>query len=358
MADKRENNRVRKDSFFLKQRVKLGTTFLVFMCFVYMIFLASNQFYAAEKSPQLYPNLPRQEVQFGHGAVKVNTGIYVKEFIEFDIQSDTFAIDAVVWFEFNPNIITLKTIGAFQFDPGEIIKKSSPQTRMINGKLFAAYNTRIRFTSHLQHQFFPFSDHRIFLRLKLDDISPENMHFETKRSFIKISENVRPFGWTLKSYEGQAGYLREVLDENSSAKTIEHPQVIYSFDFAKPGLRKVLVVLGPGLLLFLLGLVALIIRIEWHGEHLRSEAPIDITIGSLIGLLFLRFVIETVSPDVGYFVFADRMYLLFFLSTFTILFIAIYEYNKPMPRALKAVIFYAMQFFVLFMFYWFIRRIL
>ena len=67
------------------------------MCFAYLIYLANIQFYAAEKAPQLSPNLPQQEIQFGHGAVKVNTGIYIKEFTEFDIQSDTFAIDAVIF---------------------------------------------------------------------------------------------------------------------------------------------------------------------------------------------------------------------------------------------------------------------
>ncbi|MEN8237368.1 MAG: hypothetical protein ABFQ95_07515 [Pseudomonadota bacterium] len=358
MADKQKNNEVHKNSFFLRQRVKLGTMLLVLSCFVYLIYLASNQFYAAEKSPQLYPNLPQQNIQFGHGAVKVNTGIYIKEFTEFDTQTNTFAIDAVVWFEFNPNLITLYTLGGFAFDPGEIIEKSPPQTRLIKGKIFAAFNTRVRFSSHLRHEHFPFADHRIFLRLKLDAASPENLHFETKRSFIKISKSVQPFGWTLKSYEGQAGFFEETLSGKGKNKTIKHPQVIFSFDFAKPGLRKVLIILGPGLLLFLLGLMALIIRTEWHGKHIRSEAPIDIAIGSLIGLLFLRLVIETVSPDIGYFVFADQMYLIFFLSTFIILFVTIYEYNKAMPRALKATIFYSIQFIVLFFFYWFMRRIL
>ena len=358
MADKKENNRVGKDPFFLRQRVKLGTALLVLLCFAYLIYLANIQFYAAEKAPQLYPNLPQQEIQFGHGAVKVNTGIYIKEFTEFDIQNDTFAIDAVIWFEFNPNLITLETIGSFQFDPGIIIEKSPPQTRMVKGKLFAAFNTRVRFTSHLNHQLFPFADHRIFLMMKIDDISPGNMHFETKRSFIKIAKDVQPFGWNLKSFEGQAGYFRASLSGNALGKTIEHPRVLFSFDFAKPGLRKVSVVLGPGLLLFLLGLLALIIRIEWQGEHIKSESPIEIAIGSLMGLLFLRFVIETVSPDVGYFTFADRMYLIFFLSTFVILFIAIYEYNRPMSRAMKASVFYAIQFAVLFMFYWFIRGVI
>lgn len=358
MADNRDNDRVHKDPFFLRQRVKLSTAFLVLLCFVYLIFLASDKFYASEKSPQLYPNLPRQEIQFGHGVVKVNTGIYIKEFTEFDIQNDSFAVDAVVWFEFNPNLITLETIGAFEFDPGVVIEKSSPQTRLVKGKLFASFNTRIRFTSHLQHQLFPFADHRIFLRMKLDDVSPENLHFETKRSFINISENVKPFGWVLKSYEGQSGYFKEILSGKDDDKTIGHPQVIFSFDFAKPGLRKVLIILGPGLLLFLLGLMALIIRTEWHGKHIRSEAPIDIAIGSLIGLLFLRFVIETVSPDVGYFTFVDRMYLIFFSSTFLLLFIAIYEYNKPMSRVIKASIFYTIQFLVLSTFYWFIKGVL
>lgn len=336
-----------RGSFFMRQRVQLIVMIILLGVFLLMVYTAMDRFYAIEKFPHLLPNLPQQEAQLTQGAARVSTGIYIKNFNEFNIHNNSFEVEANVWFKFDPNQVSLETIKKFQFEHGTIVKKSDPKIRMIGSKVSAVFDTRIRFTSHLIHRTFPFADHRIFLIMKLVEVSPDDLYFEAKKSNFRISKNVKPLGWQLKNFESKAGYIKEPLSIDNPQIRVEQPRLIYAFEFKKPGFRNVSIILGPGIFLFFFALVSLLIQTQRSKQDSRSVAPIQIAMGSITGLLVLRFVVESLSPSVGYFTIIDYFYSLVFIAIFIILLVNVYDYNRSVNYKFKVFLFYTIQFFIL-----------
>ena len=55
--------------------------------------------------------------------------------IEFNIPEDTFELEGTLWFDFNPNIVSLNSISGFQFENGFLIEKSELHTKFIGQRL-------------------------------------------------------------------------------------------------------------------------------------------------------------------------------------------------------------------------------
>jgi hypothetical protein len=209
--------------------------------------------------------------------------------------NNSFTIDATIWFEFDPNVVPLKSISNFSFERGTIIERSEPNSSLLGSDLRVEYRVRVKFSSDLDHHRFPLGDHRIFLVLTNYSFSSNEVVFQALRSGFTTNQNIEPAGWTLLDRSANSGFTSPEQDDQRVESGHTYPRVVYSFDFKKPGFREALTIIIPLFLIYLLGIFALIIRSEKD-----SATALSLAIGSISGLLAYRFVVESVSPKVGY----------------------------------------------------------
>lgn len=332
--------------------VQITFTFVILFFLFVIIRKSLIQFSSFETSPLILPIIPEKKRPFGEVATNVNVGLYVHNFPTFNVENSSFALDGTIWFEFNPNQIALEDLGKFEFFEGEITIKSLAQTKQIEDKIFAAYNFKVSFTSLLNHEKFPFSDHRVFLILKNEYLSAREMHFFATESGFSIKEGLQPQGWRLAKTKVETGMVRAKLEQFDSRKTMLIPVTVFEFDFVKPGFRYVLLTLVPGFILFYLAVFSLILTLK--PEH--RDLLIGISLASISGLIIQRFVVENISPKSSHSTTIDYLFVLFLSLCFSIFIFHIYTYGEKRISTLNDVFFYVFQASALILF-WIILRI-
>jgi hypothetical protein len=267
--------------------------------------------------PHHYKYTPKDLVTF-QSAPTVKTGLFIRRFPAFDVRSNNFVMDALVWFEFNPHTVSLETLNNFSFENATIIKKSTATTKLVGSQSFAYYEVRLQFTNDLTYFHFPFEDHRLSLILTNQNIIPEELIFQSAPSHIQYPETLHTADWNMTSVNTINGYSRINLEKKIFNKTVTHPLIVFTFDFARAGSRKIIVIFIPLFLCFFLWLFSLIVEIH------DTRNSIRLSLGSLSSMFAYRFVIENITPNVGYFTIADRMFAIYLSLLFFIFLINIY----------------------------------
>lgn len=274
-----------------------------------------ERFHPLERPTPLIPLTPQKVAEWGVMPTRVDVGLDIIDFPVLDFVNNQFVFDGILWFEYDPALLALDTIGKFSFEKGEILQKSEPNTQLVESKLLARYDIRVRFTSDIEYNLFPFDDHTIFINLVNRTISPREMIFRSYSSFIQLPNQVSITGFELFGASVKTGYSESQLDKYESGKKISYPKVIFGIDFNRWTVRHGLVILLPMFLIFFVSLFALSFDPQKQMTTIMSIAMIGVS-----SLLAYRFVIENMSPKVGYFILSDQMFMVF-LSAILIIFV-------------------------------------
>lgn len=278
-----------------------------------------TEFHSLDPRPQLIPITPLKIKEWGGGSAYVNVGLYILNFPEFDIVHNKFVLDGIIWFEFDPSLISLETVSKFSFEKGEILSKSAPFTKIIDDKFFARYNIRLRFSTDLMYMFFPFDDHRLYIVLINQFVSPSEMIFQAYEADFFLSERIYTAGWSEIKKTVRSGYAEAQLDKFDVRKKVRFPKVIFSIDYKQVGIRHILLIMIPLFLIFFMGLFSLALDPKEHSGKILTLAS-----ASLTTLLAYRFVIENMTPPVDYFVLSDQIFTFFLVVTLAEFAFAIY----------------------------------
>jgi hypothetical protein len=112
-------------------------------------------------------------------------------------------------------------------------------------------------------------------------------------------------GWMIIDKNATTGYEEARFEDNSDhGQQKSYPITVFSFDVERYGLRHLLTILLPLLLSFYIGLFSLS----------TSSGGIRIGIISITAIVSYRFVIDRVSPSVGYFMISDYLFFLFLIA--------------------------------------------
>jgi len=261
---------------------------------------------------------------------KVETGMYIENFQEFDLRNGEFAVDAIVWFRFNPSVISLETISQFSFEKGEIERKSKPKTKLIDGIMLARFDVRLKFTTNLNYRLFPFNDHRIFITLVNKKVTPGEMVFESFESDLSLSKNMFISGWEKVGHAVQTGYTEALLDRHDPNTKVFQPVAIFSIDFNRTGTREAFILLLPLFVILYLSFMSLLVVFEYG-------ARVSLATGNIGALLGYRFVIEGAAPKVGYSMLIDHIFNLFLALAFIIFLINVF-FEKKGRRPIRGLI--------------------
>lgn len=280
-----------------------GITFLI----IFMI--ALSKFNTTDKVSELIPVNAKAIQELGPFAVSVKTGMYIKSFPLFDVIKNNFIFNAVVWFEFNSDEISLDIIKKFAFDQDNILYMSPPDIRVAENKVFAKFNMTVSLSTALNYHKFPFEDHQIPIQMTNDFVTPSEMYFATDINSFQIAPNIIPTSWKCIDLSVNSGFIHLPLDKQDQTKTVAVPKALFTLKIQKNGIRKILIIFIPLFASTYLGLFSLIINMA------NTVGRFSLAITAVTAILGYRFVIEQMMPQVGYLTTADMIYLLLFLIT-------------------------------------------
>ncbi len=294
--------------------LKSKTFILGIMAFLLLIIfnIAYQRVYVTDPLPQITPITTEIIKKLGAFAVKVRTGMFIKNLPEFDPIKNLFIVDAVIWFEFNADEIMRETIEKFSFDKGNILYKTTADIRIIGNKIFAKYNVLFNIKCDLNYHKFPFEDHRIVIALANNFVTPEEMYYVLDRSSFQLAPKIIPASWMLQDLNVDAGYQKIQLDPQDKTKRTEIPKALFIINIVKSSFRKILTIFLP---LF----AAIFFSFFSFAMNLSNiVGRFTLAISAVTALLGYRFVIEQMMPPVGYFTTTDEIYLFLLITALTI----------------------------------------
>lgn len=278
-----------------------------------IIWYESRLFRSLDEEPQLFSITPEKAFAFGGTPAIVEVGLTINAFSIFDTLANNFAFAGTLWFEFDPSMISLESVQKNLFEKSDMVSLSEPRIKVIGRKLFVAYDIKIKKQDNLSHVFFPFSGHQI--HLVIDNIAtPSELVFSSSIDSFKLHGPVS--GWRVETKRVETGYSVSELKTGDTLKTIYHPRVVFTIDFALAGIRQLLIILFPLILIFYISVFTFSMN---PVTNLRSI--ISLSSASVTGLLAFRFVIENLSPKVGYFMISDYLFFLFLGMTCIVFFV-------------------------------------
>lgn len=290
--------------------------FLTLSVLIYLIYGATRDFKGdKDVLPEILPITPTTLAQFGGFPTTVRVGLFIRDFSEFDILKNEFTFSGIVTFEFDPAVIALETLGKFSFQKGEILQISAPFTELREGLLFARYAVRVKFKTGLNHAYFPLAGYRISIVLDNYFIAPSEVVFSSSTTRFVLAPGMFVSGWKQYDKHSYTGYFEDRLDEAHTEKVVYHPRVIFAIDYVPKGLRQLVSILLPLLLVFFIVIFTFSMDPD---SYFRSI--LTLSSGAVTALIAYKFVIENLSPKVGYFMLGDMLFFLFLTMTFVIFF--------------------------------------
>lgn len=288
----------------------------------YCLFRRLDTFTTKDPRPPIINVTPEIYNNFGGFPDTIEIGLYLNQFRTFNMINNEFDFDGILWFEFNPDILSLQTLERFVFKGGEIVSKSSPDAQIVDNKLLVRYNIRVKCTGQLNYADFPLDNHTLNLVVANYFISPSTALFSSSVKEFIIKAQTQSFGWERIDHRVSTGIEKTEIDTYSDFKTNYYPIALFSIDFARYGIRYTLSIMLPLLLIFYLSLFSL----SWSkgGGVGMATAGITATLG-------YRFVIENLSPKVGYFMMSDYIFFLFLTCNALIFLVNIIDaYARPL----------------------------
>jgi hypothetical protein len=257
---------------------------------VYMGYKPFTDFRFSDPRPELQTISPAVYKEWGGKPSVVVVGLYITDFPEFNVIKNSFIFDGVIWFEFDPALVSIEAISKFSFEKGEMLERSAPDSKSMDGKLFLQYHIRVRFSTNLNFAFFPFDDHRIYIALINRFVSPVEMIYDADLSNFSVAKTVFTAGWLPVDYAVTAGYAHANLNEFDQRKKINYPKVVFSIDFQREGIQGILLIILPLILICFIGLYAFALDPKHNASLMLSLAS-----GSIASMIAYRFVIQQIS---------------------------------------------------------------
>lgn len=299
-------------NFFDVNSVEFKGFILLLSCIILVgVFKISLlEFQTDDSIPKLEPINTKKIVEFGPLAVKVKIGLYIKNMPVFDIIKNDFLVDAIVWFEFNPDEIMLETVEKFSLDNGNIRYKSTPDIKIEGDKAFVKYNVVFDFKSDLEYYKFPLEDHRVSIIITNDFVTPDEMYFVVDQSSFQVKPLVFTTNWKILDTSIDSGYLKLPLDRQDFSKSAQNPKALFVINFIKASIRKIMIIFIPLFSAAYLSLFSFVMNIS------NIVGKFSLAISAVTALLGYRFVIEQIMPPVGYFTTTDSIFIFLLLFAF------------------------------------------
>ena len=294
-----------------------------------------NDFYTSDQLPalQLFKDSDTQIFK-----KFIDCGFYLKNFIEFNHINNKFIINGTIWFEAPQELISV--LDKFSVGKGEIIYKSDPVLSEINGKSVVEFDLRLEFPANLTYKYFPLEDHVISFAISNAHLAKKGFAFKTQDDNFQISPNLYVDGWRIFQKRVFAGYEKIKIGREE----VLNNRVVFSIDFLQTSKRLFMLIITPLIICMFLSFMAFSI------DFVRFEPLMNLVVSSIAAIIGYRFVIESLSPKVSYFIFSDVFFLLILLFTCAAFFLNAF-YREKIAKIVDWVVVFI---YAMFLFCWFL----
>jgi hypothetical protein len=259
-----------------------------------------------EQGPDLVHITPPIYKKFGGFGSFVTIGLFIDRFQTFDITNNAFVFTGYVWFKYLPGTVSIQDLEKFYFLQGDILERSTPETQVIDQYALTTFHVKVKFSSLLNYKDFPFDGHRIRISISHNNLSPEEVVFDSAERDMIVKSDETQMGWHKIDISVDTGFLESAIDSYDKRNTQYHPAVTFSIDYERTGVRFILSIFLPLLLIFYITL---------FGFSLDEGSALRNAVGGVTGILGYRFVIDNLSPKVGYFMISDDIFFLILTLT-------------------------------------------
>jgi hypothetical protein len=294
--------------------------FVSFAIIAYAAYTKISQLNIYDPEKPIIHITPEIYARLGATPEFINVGLRINQFKKFNMVASKFEFNGIIWFEFNQYAIDIETLGKFVFEEGTIDYKSSPDVHVTDDRMLVRYNISATVSCPFNYTYFPVDNHRLNIIVANYFVSPSTIIFQSTDPNFIVEQNPTEYGWQLFNKTVSAGFEKSELDPHDPKKTAFYPLAIFSLDYTQYGIRYLLSIMLPLLLLFYLSLFSF---------SRPSEEELDLSLGGITGILGYRFVIESFSPNPGYFILSDYLFFLFLGATATIFIFNMFDKYVP-----------------------------
>ncbi len=289
--------------------------FVVFAYLVYAVVLFGmrlRKFDCNDPVPNIKNISIEQSKAFREFAATMKTGLFIKNFPTFHINKNNFTVDATMWFEFYGSQLSLDVIEKFTFLNARIISKSAPDIKINKDKLLVTYQIVFDVKGNLNYKNFPLASHMLSIVMVNYSIMTNEMvfdDFDQANSFV-LSPEISGAEWGVHSTNTLPGMIVASLDDHVKDKNVEYPAIGFTTTFIRKSFKDLLVLFMPIFAAALFAWLSLLMNVS------NEIGRFSLAITAITAILGYRFVIEQVSPQVGYFTLLDNFYLAFLALCF------------------------------------------
>ncbi len=307
--------------------------------------------FAAYKGKILDPEMPITPISEARYSalsdVKVETGLLVHDFSEFDMLKNNFVAQATLWFYFNPANVDKSLIDKFSFEKGAVLSKTEPREIKYGDKLLVLYDIELQCQGFFDYSHFPLDQHRLDIILINPIADPDKILYVTNPESIELAKDAYTEGWKPIGKSTKYGYIQETFSPSKEPMSVSYERTIFSFAFEHSSLKEGIIIFMPLILMFMIGLLSLLLDLVFESREI-----IELAVGSTLALVFFSNYIRTFTPLTGAFSLVDAFYVLlmaFMSGIFLIQVFALQYYRKKQKTTqLKEVLEYTLSYITIF----------
>ncbi len=303
------------------------TLFLIVITYFHVLYflfvLRNNAFLATNIKPEIL-SLNTLRIRGDPTKIRyVKTGLLIQDFADFDINNNNFILNGILWFKFNPSLISLEKVGDFSFQNARYLKKELTEKIVVGHELFVQYKIQISFSVDLDHRFFPLNDYNLHVVMVNEHVKADEMIFDIKSNGLSLANDLKIEDWRILDTSVESGYANIIIEDNTLCST-SYPRVLFTLRLKKKDLRRLILIIAPILLILFISTAGML--------PFDRASTLSISAGCLTGILAYRYVINNSSPNVGYFTLAEHIY--HFCLLFVFLSFVLVLYREIHPSAL------------------------
>lgn len=241
---------------------------------------------------------------------QVHIGIYVNDLPKVDLVTNSFTVDAFIWFRWNDSDFnpakTLEFMNPYEGWDGNLTPVFEAPERLDDGSLYASARYQGQFSSSMPLTQYPFDSQRLLLRMEDSNANVDELVFVPDEDAVTINPSVSlsdyRFGTptmtvTNETYATRFGDTTLDGPETYSRATVAIPLFRPSVTYGIKVIFPIFIILAcAGLALWL------------HPGH--SEARVGLVVTALLTLVALQL---TALPQVNYLIMMDWIFLIAYL---------------------------------------------
>lgn len=259
----------------------------------------------------------------------VETGIYLINVFDLDINQHSYNIDCYIWFKWKGDLdpMNIEFVNAVEKWGASIVPFYEEPQLMDDGYFYNGMRFEGRFYHAFDLERFPLDQHFLDVQIENADYSTDSLVYMADTEPNYIREDLVLPGWDI------IGTSEEVVEHRypmnfgqvGKAKT-SYSNYIFKLQLRRPFNYFLLKLLLPLFIVISVSLGALMIN------PASIDARISLPIGGLLSAVFLQQSYSSALPDVGYMVLMDKIYLLVYALIAAVLLRVVLVGNKVITQ--------------------------